>query len=140
MTAAVEASERAIVLIRANGDIAHHAEGCDGQTLAAAERALGLKFPPSCRRLIEEFGTWDVPPKEFLGVYRTPARGDTLLGSVAQTLEARTAVRLPRHLLVVMLDDVWSFVVLDTSQTDEDGECPVFAWNPGVPEGGLMDG
>ncbi|WP_327720890.1 hypothetical protein OG381_40245 [Streptomyces sp. NBC_00490] len=41
--------------------------------------------------------------------------------------------------MVVLLDDVWLFAVLDTSRPDEDGEYPVFAWNPGVLDGGLME-
>ncbi|MFF1293583.1 MULTISPECIES: hypothetical protein [unclassified Streptomyces] len=29
-------------------------------------REMGLTFPPSYRLLIEEFGTWDAPPTQFL--------------------------------------------------------------------------
>ncbi|MFH9988412.1 SMI1/KNR4 family protein [Streptomyces luteogriseus] len=139
MTPAVEASEQVIALIRDNEDIANHADGCDTETLAAAEHAMGLAFPPSYRCLIEALGTWDVPPKEFLGVYRTSARGDVLLGSVEQTLTARSKAGLPADLLVVMVDDVWGYVVLDTSQPDQDGEYPVFAWNPGLPDRDSME-
>lgn len=134
MTPAVEASEQVIELIRENEDITNHGNGCDTETLEAAEHAVGLTFPPSYRRLVEEFGTWDVPPKEFLGVYQTPARGDALLGSVEQTLSARGEVGLPSDLLVVMVDDVWGYVVLDASRPDQDGEYPVLAWNPGLPD------
>ncbi|MEV6947336.1 hypothetical protein AB0N07_36325 [Streptomyces sp. NPDC051172] len=38
-----------------------------------------------------------------------------------------------------MYDDLWEVVVLDTSQPDQEGEYPVYAWNPGVLEGGLME-
>jgi hypothetical protein len=107
--------------------------------IARAEAEMALAFPPSYRRLIEEFGTWDVPPTEFLGVYRTPACGEELLGTPAHTREDRAVLGLPHHFMVVMHDDVWEIVVLDTSQPDEDGECPVFAWNPGVLDGGLME-
>ncbi|GAA4976330.1 SMI1/KNR4 family protein [Streptomyces hyderabadensis] len=75
MMNAVEASERLIELICGNDDIANHADGCDAGRMAAAENDLGLAFPPSYRRLIEEFGTWDIAGEEFLGVYQTPAMG-----------------------------------------------------------------
>jgi hypothetical protein len=39
-----------------------------------------------------------------------------------------------------MLDDVWGFVVLDVSQRDQDGEYPVLAWNPGLPDPESMEG
>jgi hypothetical protein len=135
----IEASRQVIDLVRANEDRARHQQDCSPDIIARAEREMGLTFPPSYRLLIEEFGTWDVPPTEFLGVYQTERAGDVLLGSVAETLDARATVGMPPELMVVLLDDVWLFAVLDTSQPDEDGEYPVFAWNPGVLDGGLME-
>jgi len=85
-----------------------------------------------------EFGTWDVPPNKFLGVYRTEHAGDVLQGSVTETPGART-IGLRPELMVVLLDDVWMFAVLDTSRPDQDGQCPVLTWNPGVPDGGLKE-
>ncbi|WP_143645684.1 hypothetical protein [Streptomyces swartbergensis] len=41
--------------------------------------------------------------------------------------------------MVILLEDVWLFAVLDTSQPDQEGEYPVFAWNPGVLDGGLLE-
>ena len=134
----LEASRQVIRLVRAHKDDARHHDGCSSGTIARAERELGLTFPPSYRLLIEEFGTWEVPPTEFLGVYRTGLAGDVLRGSVAETLDARAA-GLPPELMVVLLDDVWMRVVLDTSRPDANGEYPVFAWNPGVVDGGLME-
>ncbi|MFE2375971.1 SMI1/KNR4 family protein [Streptomyces sp. NPDC059398] len=133
MTRALESSEKVIALVCGNEKSANHADGCDVDMLDAAEREMGLVFPPSYRRLLEEFGTWEIAGKEFFGVYKSPAGGDALLGTVEQTLEARHQIGLPADLMVVMVDDVWAYVVLDTSQGDQDGECPVFAWNPGLP-------
>ncbi|MGP4008616.1 SMI1/KNR4 family protein [Streptomyces sp. 4N124] len=135
----IEASRQVIDLVRANEDRARHHQGCSPDIIARAEREMSLTFPPSYRLLIEEFGTWDVPPTEFLGVYQTERAGDVLLGSVVETLDARATVGMPPELMVVLLDDVWLFAVLDTSQPDDDGEYPVFAWNPGVLDGGLME-
>ncbi|MGW7203433.1 SMI1/KNR4 family protein [Streptomyces sp. NPDC054837] len=88
-----EASRRVIELVRAHEDRASCGRGCSPETIARAEREMGLTFPPSYRLLIEEFGTWDVTPTQFLGVYQTEAAGDVLLGSVTETLDAG-----PRHL------------------------------------------
>ena len=139
MTSGLQAAEQAIRLMRAHEDIAQHGDGCPAEMIARAEAEMGLAFPPSYRRLIEEFGTWEIPPTEFPGVYKSPASGDKLLGSPAYTLEDREVLGLPHHFLVVMHDDVWEVVVLDTSQPDQAGEYPVYAWNPGVLEGGPME-
>jgi hypothetical protein len=132
MMNAVEASERLIELVRGNDDIANHAEGCEAGTMAAAESALGVAFPPSYRRLVEEFGTWDIAGEEFLGVYQTSAMGQKLLGSVAETLDARSQFGMPSDLIVAMLDGMGGMVVLDSSQVNQEGEYPVLVWNPGV--------
>jgi hypothetical protein len=132
MMSAVEMSERLIELVRGNDDIANHADGCDAETMAAAESALGVTFPPSYRRLIEEFGTWDIAGEEFLGVYQTPMMGQKLLGSVTETLDARNQYGMPSDLIVVMFDGMGGLVVLDSSKVDQAGEYPVLVWHPGV--------
>ncbi|WP_405913391.1 SMI1/KNR4 family protein [Streptomyces sp. NBC_00963] len=139
VTRAVSASKRVIRMVRENEGATNHGDGCDARTLATAERELGLVFPPSYRCLLSEFGTWDIAGTEFIGVYKTSALGDVLLGSVGQTLQARREVGLPHDLIVVMVDDVWAYVVLDASREDHAGEYPVCAWNPGLPDRDSME-
>lgn len=127
----LEAAERLIELVRSNDDIANHADGCDAATLDAVENELGAVLPPSYRRLVAEFGTWDIAGQEFLGVYRTPAVGDALLGTATETLDARNRYGLPADLIVALLDGMGGLVVLDSSDPLPDGEYPVLAWKPG---------
>ncbi|WP_079042226.1 SMI1/KNR4 family protein [Streptomyces aureus] len=139
MTNAVEASALVIGLVLENNDIANHADGCDTATITAAEHELGTALPPSYRRLIEEFGTWDVAGEEFLGVYRTPAMGQKLLGSVTETLDACSQYGMPSGLIAVMFDGMGGLIVLDSSQVDQEGEYPVLVWNPGVADRQSME-
>ncbi|WP_231158364.1 SMI1/KNR4 family protein [Streptomyces sp. CNZ748] len=132
MMNAIQASEQLIELIHRNDDIANYADGCDAETITAAESTLGFPFPPSYRRLIEEFGTWDIAGEDFLGVYTTPAMGSELLGSVAETLDARNQYGMPHNLIVIMFDGMGGLVALDSSHVDQQGEYPVVVWNPGV--------
>ena len=136
---AIEASERLIELVRGNDDIANHADGCDARTITVAERDLDVRLPPSYRRVIEEFGTWDIAGEEFLGVYQTPAMGQKLLGSVAETLDACSQYGMPSDLIVVMFDGMGDLIVLDSSQVDQEGEYPVLVWNPGVADRQSME-
>jgi hypothetical protein len=139
MMSAIESSERLIELVRGNDEIANHADGCDEGTIAAAERDLSTTFPPSYRRVIEEFGTWDIAGEEFLGVYQTPAMGQKLLGSVAETLDAHSQYGMPSDLIVVMFDGMGGLIVLDSSQVDQEGEYPVLVWNPGITDRQSME-
>ena len=136
---AVEASERLIELVRGNGDIANHADGCDAGMIAAAERDLGVALPASYRRLVEEFGTWDIAGQEFLGVYQTPAMGAKLLGSVRETLDARNQYGMPSELIAVAFDGMGGLIVLDSSRVDHEREYPVFVWHPGILDRGGME-
>jgi hypothetical protein len=139
MMSAIEASEGLIELVRANDDISNYADGCDAGAITIAERDLGVKFPPSYRRVIEEFGTWDVAGEEFLGIYQTPAMGQRLLGSVTETLDARSQYGMPPDLIVIMFDGMGGLVVLDSSRVDQEGEYPVLVWNPGVKDRKSME-
>ncbi|WP_405055940.1 SMI1/KNR4 family protein [Kribbella sp. NBC_01505] len=139
MTQAVEDGRRLVELLRGNEDIASHADGCGAGMIAAAEQDMGVGFPPSYRRLIEEFGTWDIAGQEFLGVYQTAAMGSSLLGSVAETLDARGQYGLPSELIVVMFDGMGGLIVLDSAESDGDGEYPVLVWDPGSAHRGSAD-
>lgn len=132
MSNAVDAGERLIRLIRKHAGQGNHGTGCDRATIRAAEQLLCAAFPPSYRRLVEEFGTWDIAGAEFLGVYLTSAAGETLLGSVTATLDARRQYGMPENLIAVMYDGMGGILVLDTSRPDADGEYPVLVWNPNV--------
>ena len=109
--------------------MSNFADGCSDEMLRAAEEQLGVVFPPSYRRVVQEFGTWDISGLEFLGVYKTPAMGDQLLGTVQDTLATRAALDLPTSMFQVKVDDL-GFVVVDTAELDGAGEGPVLDWAP----------
>lgn len=139
MTAAVEAVDEFIDLVRANEDIANHADGCTPEMITAAENDLGLKFPPSYRRLLEELGTCDIGGTAFLGVYQTKAGGERLWGSSCETLDARGRWGMPHSLIAVEYDGMGGTVVLDSSQPDSDGEYPVLVWDVEAGARGTME-
>lgn len=56
----IESAEQLIALIR-ESDAARSTGGCDPDTLATVESALGLELPPSYRRALAELGSWDCP-------------------------------------------------------------------------------
>lgn len=133
---ALDAVDELISLVRLNSDIAHHAGGCPPEVLRLAEAQLGLRFPPSYRRFVAEFGTCDIAGEEFLGVYRTDAMGDQLLGSVRETVNARGRWGLPAAMLVAMFDGMGGLIVLNTAVKNSEDESPVLVWTPAGNESG----
>lgn len=61
-------------------------------------------------------------------MYRTPACGTKLLGSVSVTLGLRRDHGMPPALIVAMFDGMGGAAVLDSSRPDGSGEYPVLVW------------
>ncbi|GAA4626389.1 hypothetical protein GCM10023196_034440 [Actinoallomurus vinaceus] len=125
-----------VELLRGNPESCRWTGGLSPADLAGAERKLGASFPPSYRRFLAEVGSCEVDGTDFLGVYRTPAMGDTLLGTVSGTLDARTDPRFPADLLIIQYDGMGGLVCLDLSRRDGAGESPVVVWDPGSADRG----
>jgi SUKH superfamily protein len=128
----VESVRELAELIRNNPDEANFTGGLSEEDIVRAEAALSATFPPSYREFLRELGSCEADGVELLGVYRTPARGDQLLGTVSETLDARADVRFPPALLVIEYDGMGGIISLDSAAAGEDGEYPVVAWDPGA--------
>ncbi|MEV0405874.1 SMI1/KNR4 family protein [Actinoallomurus sp. NPDC050550] len=125
-----------VELLRGNPGSCRWTGGLSPVDLARAERELGTPLPPSYRCFLAEVGSCEVDGTDFLGVYRTPAMGDTLLGTVSGTLDARTDPRFPPDLLLIQYDGMGGLVCLDLSRRDRAGEAPVVVWDPGSADRG----
>ena len=132
---AIAAADALVVLIRANQDVSNYGPGCGSEVVRAAEGELGVCLPPSYRRLVEEFGAWDIAGEEFLGIIPGHGSGNWPGEVVYETLRARGQQGLPEEMVVTMFDGMGGLIVIDTACTDEQGECPVRAWTGtlGVP-------
>ncbi|MCD0484577.1 SMI1/KNR4 family protein [Streptacidiphilus sp. ASG 303] len=133
---AVESVAALAELLRNNLDRCTWTGALGPEDVARAEEQLGVAFPPSYRRFLAELGSCEAEGEEFLGVYRTGAMGDVLLGTVSETLHARSDPRFPQHLLVVQYDGMGGLVSIDVSLRDGRGESPVVVWDPGAADRG----
>ena len=97
--------------------------------VAAAERALGLTFPPSYRRFIERLGAGSIGGLEIYGVTEEPFDGPIPDG-VWATLDSRSGPsKLPATMVVIGDDGMGGEYVLDTATGSEP---PVEVWNGGA--------
>jgi hypothetical protein len=97
----------------------------------AAEATLGLRFPPTYRQFVSEFGAGSLHGHETYGVIDQDWEA-TVPDGVGLTLRDRENFQLPPAFIVIGDSDDGDRYVLDTSQTDADGEAPVLRWMPGV--------
>lgn len=104
-------------------------EGPRHETLiSAAEEALGLRFRPTYRRFLLELGAGDMGAREYYGVidddWSTPGPPD----AIGTTLHERERFQLPERFVIVAETGDGSWYVLDTEQTNDEGESPVLIW------------
>ena len=110
------------------------------EVIAQAEQVLGVQFPQSYRVLLENFGACygealcevaGLTSDEFKGESRTqtPEWSSVVLNTQRQ--RALTRVTLPKSYIPISDDGMDCTFYLDTSNTDDLGECPVIAVGPG---------
>ncbi|HEY1906964.1 MAG TPA: SMI1/KNR4 family protein [Myxococcaceae bacterium] len=92
--------------------------------VARAEAALGLRFPPSYREFLLEFGAGDIAGFEVYGVIDEEFGDVRVPDAIALTLDARRSGLDPRYILIGTLGD-GSHDCLDTVHLGPGGEAPV---------------
>lgn len=106
-------------------------EGAKGPNLiVAAEQALGVVFPPTYRRFLQELGCGDIAGEEFFGVIGDDFVESSVPNGIWLTLMERKS-GLPHSLVVVAATGDGAMFALNTSTRDAGGECPVVVWRAG---------
>lgn len=89
-----------------------------------AESRLGVRFPETYKEFLKKWGTISFGPKEYLGI-----GSGTSQDAVEFTLKKRKAVGLPDNLVIVCDNEGDEYICLDTSNLNDQGECPVIGWD-----------
>lgn len=92
-----------------------------------AEEKLGVRFPRSYRQFLERYGCGNFG-REIYGV--TPSNTG-VPSAVWFTLSEREDGFIPDWMVIICVEDEYIFC-LDTSTLDENGECKVVSWIPGL--------
>ncbi len=101
--------------------------------IETAERALGLKFPPTYRRFLLEYGAGSFGASEVYGVIDDDYEESSVPDGIWYTLVERRQVGLPNDLIVIYdLGGYGEIFCLDLGML-RDEEAPVIAYHPGYP-------
>jgi len=131
---AIEDVDRALALIAEHRDDGTFAGPADDATIERAETLLGLTFPPTYRRFLEQLGAGDIWGEEFYGIVDEELENPLVPNVVGLALAERNAGSLPDHLLPVYGVGDGTIFGLDFNATAEQ-EPPVVSWH-GDPEAG----
>jgi hypothetical protein len=101
-------------------------EGPKPESLVAkAEQILALRFPPSYRRFLLEWGCGDLKGLEVFGLIDDVFENSTAPNAIWLTLNKRASIGLdPGFVIVADVGDGTSYA-LDTRHIDDAGEAPV---------------
>lgn len=102
------------------------------QSIEKAESILNVKLPDSFRFFLNEYGYGDIAGYEIYGIFKDPEKDDKSSPNfVWMNLDERKDGH-PDHLIIISTDGIGNFVCIDTSRPNEQRECPVIFWTPGV--------
>lgn len=98
----------------------------------AAERKLGLAFPPTYRRFLLEYGAGSFGGSEFYGVVHKKFEESGVPDAIWFTLSERKEWALPHELIVVYVPGYGELFCLNTA-VKEGSESPVIAYDSAYP-------
>lgn len=120
--------ETGFELVRANADAARFAGPREAPLIEAAERALGVRFPPSYRSFLGALGAGSIRGREFYGVIDADWSAPGPPDAIGTTLAERAGSRLPAELVIVGASGDGGWYVLDCAAPGPGGEAPVLIW------------
>lgn len=115
--------DEAIRLINQNAEHANFGGGASQHAIAKAEKAVGIKFPPSYARFLSELGGGHFAEQTFFGV-QTDGE-DRSLDLVWHTLDQRQNGNLPDTHVVIGPYGEEAFFGFDCAARRSNEECPV---------------
>ena len=96
--------------------------------ITQAEEDIALRFPNTYKSFLSKFGYGGVNKLDIDGVTEYKFSGSPYGGVVWNTLEKRKYFGYPSSLIPIYNVGEGTTYCLDTSQMNEEGECPVVAW------------
>jgi hypothetical protein len=124
--------EAALDVIRSNPALAKFVGPRDPGLVDTAEQALGLRFPPTYRRFLEDLGAGNFGPFEVLGVIDEDFEESMVPDGIWYTLTERET-GLPDDLAIV--GEVGDGSLYGLRLDGSGGEAPVVLFEPGAEDG-----
>lgn len=125
--------EAAFRMMKDHPDLMHFVGPRTEELVSTAEKAIGYTFPPTFRRFVLELGAGSFGATEIYGVINSDFTHSAVPNGVWLTLEDRAQGWIPPSYFEIYDTGVGSKYCLDLAKRDDQGECPVFEFYPGLP-------
>ena len=116
-----ELAKRAIA-----GQTAVHSIGpISDRVVENAELLLGVRFPPSYKQFLREFGCLGLIGEEIYGIVNENLATGPVPNGIWLTLDQRAKFSLPKQFVIIQSTGFGGWYAIDTSKENHIGECPV---------------
>ena len=99
-------------------------------TIKSAEKALGLRFPPSYRQFLLDFGCGDFNGIEIYGIIDDNFESSSAPNGVWLTLNERSEISLDSKYIIIGSSGSGEYFAIDALDVDDFGEGPVVLLSP----------
>lgn len=122
---------RSFDLIEKNQKITDFQGLNDNVLIEKAEKCLNLNFPPSYKLFLNKYGCGDVGSTEIYGLIKNNFDAEGEMNILWLIPNERKRYQLPESHIIIGGTDDGFWYVLDSSQTNADGEYPVYIYGFG---------
>lgn len=123
--------DKAIHIIKSNKEIGYFAGPRPINLLSKAEYALGLSFPASYSKFIEEFGAGNFGAFEIYGLINDNFEESSVPDAIWYTITERNETSIPKTYIIIGESGEGTLYCIDTKIVDENGESPIVTYSPG---------
>jgi hypothetical protein len=95
--------------------------------IAEAENALGLKFPPTYRQFLADFGCGDIYGNEIYGIIDSNFQKSAIPNGIWLTLNERQKAKLPKSLILIA-QGYDGYLALDAMQENKEEDFAIIEW------------
>jgi hypothetical protein len=121
--------KQAFQLLKINNWIIRSCKGCiDYALIKSAENHLGVLFPKSYKEFLSQYGFISLGGCEIFGIIDSDFINSEVPDAVWLAMDNRKNFNFPKYLIPIYDVGEGTTYCLDTSQMNEEGECPVVAW------------
>ena len=124
--------QSAVELMQQHTDLMDFVGPRPNETLLAAEKALGLKFPLVYRHFLLEYGAGGFGGEEIYGIINPEFENSGVPDAIWYTLESRGRIKLPHDYIVIYSVGNGEIFCSDLTASYDD-KAPVVAFEPGLP-------
>ncbi len=102
------------------------------ENIKSAEGAIELKFPETYKLFLKQFGSLDISSQSIFGLTNNNDFSqylyENIVCNVKEIRQDDSDPRFPHYLIPIHALGNGELSCLDTSQMNDQGECPVVAW------------